>query len=136
MASRGTKSKVPAADAGAADAAPAPASDIEVGGAAASPTIADVMAALKAVQATMNNVNNTVIEQGSKLQQLESHITKIDGQLRELKADDASSASGGGGLGPSASVGGRTNAAAAPAGGRGAAGGAAVLVRHAGLPPA
>ena len=118
MASRGTKSKVPAADAGAADAAPAPASDIEVGGAAASPTIADVMAALKAVQATMNNVNNTVIEQGSKLQQLESHITKIDGQLRELKADDASSASGGGGLGPSASVGGRTNAAAAPAGAR------------------
>ena len=123
MSSR-TKARGPAADAvaGAADAAPAPAPDLEVGGAAASPTIADVMAALKAMQATMqatmNNVNNTVIEQGSKLQQLESHIQKIDGQLRELKADDASSASGGGGLGPSASVGGRTNAAAAPAGAR------------------
>ena len=95
------------------------AADLEVGaGSAPAPTIADVMATLKAMQSTMTNMSNTVNEQGSKLQQLEIHIKKIDGQLKELKADDASSASGGGGLGPAASVGGRTNAAAAPAGAR------------------
>ena len=95
------------------------AADLEVGaGSAPAPTIADVMAALKAMQSTMTNMSNTVNEQGSKLQQLEIHMKKIDGQLKELKADDASSASGGGGLGPSASVGGRSNAAAVLAGAR------------------